>query len=72
MSISDGGDYRCGMAGDQPIAGVQSPHRAGTMVRLQAIAVAALAGLPLTVSGHYFANVLSDNTAQSAKLGSFV
>lgn len=59
------------MAGDQPIAGVRSPSRSGASVRVQAIAVAALAGLPLTVSGHYLANILTGNTAQAPRVASF-
>ena len=60
------------MAGDQPIAGVRSPTRTGRSVRLQAIAVAALAGLPLTVSGHYLANVVTGHTAQGPQVVSFM
>jgi hypothetical protein len=59
------------MAGDQPIAGVHTPRRTGTSVRVQAIAVAALAGLPLTVSGHYLANMLTGHTSQGPRLASF-
>ena len=60
------------MAGEQPIAGVRTPRRTGTAVRVQAIAVAALAALPLTVSGHYLANVVTGDTAQAPRVATFL
>lgn len=60
------------MAGDQPIAEVRTPHRTGPAVRAQALAVAVLASLPLTVSGHYLANILTGDTAQSPCTASFL
>lgn len=41
-------------------------------MRVQAIAVAALAGLPLTVSGHYLANVVTGATAQAPRVATFL
>jgi len=41
-------------------------------VRAQAMAVAALASLPLTVSGHYLANIVTGDTAQSPRVASFL
>ncbi len=56
------------MVGDQSIATVRTPHRIGVLPRLQAGAVALLALVPLTASGHYLANVVSGRTTNEPDL----